>query len=536
MSKEHDFDYIIVGSGFGGSVSALRLAEKGYKVMVLEKGKRLGADDFPKTNWNLPKWMWMPRLGLTGLFKLTFFRHVAVVSGVGVGGGSLVYANTLPVPENEFFEAPSWSHLADWKDELSSYYPLAKRMLGANENPYLRRADRALKELACRIGKEDQFSATNVAVYFGESEVTVPDPYFNGKGPDRTGCNQCGGCMLGCRYNAKNTLDKNYLYLAEQLGVEVLPESEVYDVVPTNEDGSDGYTVKFKNSLSWFGKKRSLTSKHVIFSGGVLGTVELLLKLKKKSLSRLSDLLGKRIRTNSESLIGVTTYDKTKEFSNGIAIGSILATDKHSHLEVVRYSKGSGFWRLLMAPMVSGSNILVRFYRMMADLITKPIKNLKVIFVDDQAKRTAIMLFMQTIDSTLSFKSSLMGGMVSRKDEGEPPTAFIPEAQTLATQYGEIINGKPMTLATETLLGIPTTAHILGGCPMGKDADEGVIDKDNNVFGYKNMMVCDGSMISANPGVNPSLTITAITERAMSNIQPKAEAPQSMAEVGHPVS
>ncbi|MCP4120683.1 MAG: GMC family oxidoreductase [Bacteroidetes bacterium] len=532
MAEQHDFDYIIIGSGFGGSVSALRLAEKGYKVLVMEKGKRLEAEDFPETTWNLKRWMWMPRLGMTGLFKLTFFRHVAIASGVGVGGGSLVYANTLPVPTDNFFKADSWSHLADWKSELEPYYPLAKRMLGAKKNPNFRKGDRALQELARQIGKEDQFQATDVAVYFGEPEKTVTDPYFGGKGPDRTGCKQCGGCMTGCRYNSKNTLDKNYLHLAEQLGVEVMPESEVCDVLPMNEDGSAGYTVKFKNSLSLFGKKNSLTAGKVIFAGGVLGTVDLLLKLKEKSLTNLSEMLGRRIRTNSESLIGVTTYDKTKSYSEGIAIGSILHTDENSHLEPVRYREGSGFWRILMAPMVSGSNILVRFFRMMKDIVVRPVENFKIFFVDDWAKRTQILLFMQTIDSTLRFKRGIFGGMASEKDEGKPPTAFIPEAQKLAEQYGEIMDGKPMTLATETLLGIPTTAHILGGCPMGKDISEGVIDKDNYVFGYKNMMICDGSAISANPGVNPSLTITALTERAMELIEPKAGANVSEKMVG----
>lgn len=517
---EHQYDYIIVGSGFGGSVSALRLAEKGYKVLVLEKGKRLKAKDFPKTNWNLRKWMWMPKLGMTGLFKLTFFRHIGIVSGVGVGGGSLVYANTLPVPTDKFFESDSWAHLADWKSELKDFYPLAKQMLGAAENPYLTASDNAVKELAKQIGKEDNFKPTDVAVFFGKPNVKVPDPYFGGKGPDRVGCNQCGGCMLGCRVGAKNTLDKNYLHLAEQLGVEVQPESEVYDVVPLSEDGSAGYEVKVKHSISWFPKKRSFTAKKVIFSGGVLGTVKLLLKLKAKSLPNLSDQLGRQIRTNSESIIGVTAYGKDKAYSNGIAIGSILHTDEDSHLEPVRYSAGSGFWRLLMAPMTHGRNFFTRLFRLVKDYVMHPIQNLKVFFVDDQAKRTTVLLFMQTINSTLRFKKGWFG-MSSGKDVGEAPSAYIPEAQDLANKYAAIVEGKPMVLASESLLDIPTTAHILGGCHMGKDASEGVIDKDNFVFGYKNMMVCDGSMISANPGVNPSLTITAISERAMSKIPVK---------------
>ena len=522
MSVEnHDYDYIIVGSGFGGSVSALRLAQKGYKVLVLEKGKRLEAKDFPKSNWNLRRWMWMPKMGMTGLFKLTFFRHVGIVSGVGVGGGSLVYANTLPVPTDKFFEAESWAHLANWKEELSPYYPLAKKMLGATENPYLTTSDKAVKQLAKDIGKEEHFKPTDVAVFFGQPNVTVPDPYFDGKGPERTGCNSCGGCMLGCRFGAKNTLDKNYLYLAEDLGVEIRAESMVYDVLPMSEDGSEGYTVKTKHSLSWFPKKENYTTRHIIFSGGVLGTVDLLLKLKERSLPNLSNQLGRQIRTNSESLIGVTSFDKDKNFSTGIAIGSILHTDENSHLEPVRYPAGSGFWRTMMAPMTSGKNFFLRLYRLVKDYVLHPIQNLKVFFVDDQAKRTTVLLFMQTINSTLRFKKGWFG-MSSGNDQGEPPTSDIPEARDLANRYAGIVNGKPMVLASESLLNIPTTAHILGGCHMGADASEGVIDKNNFVFGYKNMMVCDGSMISANPGVNPSLTITAITERAMSKIPVKA--------------
>ncbi|MCB0512287.1 MAG: GMC family oxidoreductase, partial [Bacteroidetes bacterium] len=279
-----EYDYVIIGSGFGGSVSALRLAEKGYKVLVIEKGKRLGAEDFPKTNWNLRKWMWMPKLGMQGLFKLTFFRHVAVLSGVGVGGGSLVYANTLPVPKSEFFNSGHWNGLENWEEDLKPFYALAKKMLGATKHPYTSISEKVMQELADRIGKPEAFDKTDVAVYFGKQDVTVPDPYFDGKGPTRTGCNQCGGCMLGCRYNAKNTLDKNYLYLAEQLGVKVIAEKEVFDVLPLSADGSDGYEIKYKDSLSYFPKKDSVKAKSVIFSGGVLGTVDLLLKLKEKSL------------------------------------------------------------------------------------------------------------------------------------------------------------------------------------------------------------------------------------------------------------
>ena len=524
MAQKHQdqYDYVIIGSGFGGSVSALRLSEKGYKVLVIEKGKWFGKDDFPETNWQLKKWMWMPSLRMQGLFKLTFFRHVAILSGVGVGGGSLVYANTLPIPKRPFYETGSWAGLSDWESELAPHYQTALKMLGAEKNPSVRHSDRVMQELARRIGKEDHFDTTNVAVYFGKPGVTVEDPYFDGKGPERTGCIQCGGCMLGCRYNSKNTLDKNYLYLAQQLGCDIIAESEVYDVKPLGKDGSDGYEVHYKDSLSYFPKKGKVKANGVIFSGGVLGTVKLMLQLKQKSLPKLSDKVGYGIRTNSESLIGVTTFDKNKTFSEGVAIGSIIHTDEHSHIEPVKYSEGSGFWRLFMAPMVSGNSILSRFYRMVKDFFIHPIDNLKVFFVDDWAKRTHILLFMQTIDSTLRFTKGF-AGMKTKIDTGKAPTSDIPEARALANEVAAIINGKPMVMSTETLFGIPTTAHILGGTCMGHSAEDGVIDKDNKVFGYQNMYVCDGAMISANPGVNPSLSITAISELAMSKIPYKYE-------------
>lgn len=520
-TNELDYDYVVIGSGFGGAVSALRLAEKGYSVLVLEKGMWFSADRYPKTIWNIKRWLWIPTMRFFGLFKLTYFRHVAILSGVGVGGGSLVYANTLPIPKKEFYTNPSWSHLANWEQELAPFYITAKKMLGATTNPSLEAGDLALKKLAKNIGKESLFEATEVAVFFGEPETKVADPFFDGKGPERSGCTFCGGCMVGCRFNAKNTLDKNYLHLAAQLGVEIKSESEVYDVHPLGkEDGSEGYRIKWKSTRGLIKRREDIKCKGVVFSGGVLGSVKLLLNLKRKSLPLISEKIGTKIRTNSEALIPVTSFKRDTEYSKGVAIGSILHTDENSHLEPVRYSNGSGAWRLIMGPMVSGSNVLIRILRIAYDLFRHPLSNLKLLSTDDWAKRTSIMLFMQTIESTLRFSRGWFR-MKSSMEEGPSPTAFIPEANDLAKKYAKIINGKPTAALHETLFGIPSTAHILGGVPMGKNIEEGVIDRENRVFAYKNMLVCDGSMISANPGVNPALTITALSERAMSKIPAK---------------
>jgi cholesterol oxidase len=377
--------------------------------------------------------------------------------------------------------------------------------------------------MAVQMCKEKEYNLTDVAVFFGEPDKEVPDPFFNGKGPVRRGCTFCGGCLTGCRFDAKNTLDKNYLYLAQQNGAKILAESKVNDIIPNqSQDGGDGYKILYSQSTSLFKKTKTVTSKGVIFSAGVLGTLPLLHNLKNKSLPNLSNRIGNGIRTNSESLIGVTTFDKQTVFSDGIAIGSILHTDAHSHIEPVRYASGSGFWRLMLAPMASGQNFLSRFFSIIWNFVRHPIKNLRVIFVWDFAKRTQILLFMQTLNSTLKFSLGRLG-LKSSMEKGPAPTAFIREAQELAHEFARIVNGKPITLLTESLAGIPTTAHILGGCVMGETKEDGVIDKNNRVFGYKNMYVCDGSMISANPGVNPSLTITALSERAMSKIPAKQE-------------
>lgn len=514
-----EYDYIIVGSGFGGSVSALRLSQKGYKVLVIEKGKWYDGKDFPKTNWNLRKWLWLPKFKFFGIMKMTYFRHVGILSGVGVGGGSLVYANTLPKPKNNFYTSGSWAELKDWESELSPYYDVALKMLGAARNPKLFDSDLNLQKLAKSIGKEEAFSPTDVAVFFGTPNKEVDDPYFDGKGPKRIGCNHCGKCMTGCPNNSKNTLDKNYLYLAQQLGCEIIAEHEVKDIQYNEKEKS--YNVIYKKSTSYFSKSKTVKSKGVVLSGGVLGTVRLLMKLKKKSLPKLSDRLGEFVRTNNEALIFNVTLDPKTDYSKGVAIGSIIDVDENSHLEPVRYGKGSGFWRILMWPMVTEKNFFLRILKLLALPFTAPIKWFKIYTVKDFAKKSSILLFMQDLDSTITFKKKWFR-IGTKVTKGKNPSAFIPEAHELAKKHAALTNAKSVVVASETLSGIPSTAHILGGCVMGKNKNEGVIDENNNVFGYPNMLVCDGSMISANPGVNPSLSITAITERAMSKVELKS--------------
>jgi cholesterol oxidase len=355
--------------------------------------------------------------------------------------------------------------------------------------------------------------------FFGKQGVKVKDPYFEGKGPERSRCNFCGGCMTGCRHNAKNTLDKNYLYLAQNNGAEILAENEVYDVSPIEgKDGTSGYKVAIKSSIKLFGSRKEFTSKGVIFSGGVLGTIKLLLKLKTKSLPLLSDKLGADMRTNNETLISVSSLDKTKNLSKGVAIGSLLHTDDNSHLEIVSYSEGSGFWKLLHLPLSNGENTLARMANMTKQIVKYPLSYFKIYWVNSWSKSTTVLLFMQSIDSTLKFKNNFFGGMSSTIGTGLKPSAYIPESIALTEKDSKIINGKATSFVLESVAGIPSTAHILGGAVMGRDRFEGVINKNTEVFGYQNMLIIDGSMISANPGVNPSLSITAIAERAMGQI------------------
>ncbi|WP_141731792.1 GMC oxidoreductase [Oligoflexus tunisiensis] len=528
MSQDADFDFVIIGSGFGGSVSALRLTEKGYNVKVLEQGRRFEARDFPRTNWNLKRWLWLPLLNFMGPFRISFFGHITVYSGVGVGGGSLVYANTLPVPKDGFFKASSWSHLADWKQELLPYYDKAKRMLGVATNQHFTLTDQVMEEIANEINCRDKFQATDVAVFCGEPGKTVPDPYFQGEGPPRTGCTYCGACMTGCRVGAKNTLDKNYLYLAEKRGATVEPLSRVVAVRPVAEQG---YELTVQRRRGWlFYRTEKLRARQVVFSGGVLGTVRLLLNMQQdpKGLPHLSPALGQFVRTNNESIIGVVTSHSQYDFSKGLAISSILHTDEHSHLEPVRYGSGSGFFRLLMAPHAPGPNAWNRSLTMASTLALDPMRWLKVILTPNFGRQSQILLYMRSLDGTLRFVLKRRPWLAFRRTmssalgaDGQKPLAFMEEATQLARLFAKKVDGLLTSVFTESIFGIASTAHILGGCCMGRDASEGVIDSRHRVFGYDGLYVVDGAAVSANPGVNPSLTITALAERAMSLIPPK---------------
>jgi cholesterol oxidase len=521
-----EWDFVIVGSGFGGSVSALRLVEKGYRVLLIEKGRRFRAQDFPKTNWDLRRWLWKPSLGLRGPFQMTFFRHVTTLSGVGVGGGSLVYGNTLPIPKDAFFSAQPWARLASWKDELAPHYATVRRMLGATPTPMQTLPDRILEQLGREIGREHH--PTTVAVYFGEPGVTVPDPYFGGDGPSRTGCNRCGGCMIGCRFGAKNTLDQNYLHLAEQKGLRLQPETEATSIRPLVPGG---FVVEARCARVPRPRRAArFTARNVILAGGVLGTVPLLLRLQRSSqgLPHLSPQLGRFVRTNSEAIIGVTTRRRELDLSKGITIGSILETDAHSHLEPVRWPAGSGFLRLLAFPHVSGSRVRIRLARLLGEALRHPLDTLRAYFVRDWAKSTMCLLYMRALEGHLTLRlgrslhTGFRLGATTRLDSGPAPTSNIPEAEELAQRVARTIDGKPMTLVTESIGGIPTTAHILGGACMGDSPESGVIDHRHRVFGYDGLYVIDGSAVSANPGVNPALTIAALAERAMTFIPARA--------------
>ena len=516
------FDYIVIGSGFGGSVSAMRLSEKGYDVLVIEKGKRFRSQDFPKSDWNIKKFLWAPLLRCFGFQNITFFRKITILSGVGVGGGSLVYGNTHMVPGDEFFQNPVWSHFKDWKSTLKPYYDKAKFMLGTIPYTRFNHEDLLLKEVAADMGKESSWSGVNVGVYYGDTEKPI-DPYFNGHGPKRTGCVECAGCMVGCRYNAKNTLDKNYLYFAEKNGAEVKAETLVTKI---EYDGTH-YHIHTKSTTAWWGRNshKVFKSKGLVVSGGVLGTMKLLLDQKygRKTLEDLSDTLGNNIRTNSESLCGVS--NAAEKMNNGVAISSYFNPDDHTHIEVVKYNDNSGLMGRLGTLAVGSGNGLVRTLKWIAQAIRQPINFLRITFnIKNWGTNSIIFLVMQSLDNAMRLKwnKGIFGARMSFvNDENMKVPAYIPVGQEVMHRYAKKVNGISQNVWPEILFNMPMTAHILGGCPMGENTSKGVVNDKFEVHNYPNMYVLDGSIIPCNLGVNPSLSITAFSEYAMDQIPDK---------------
>lgn len=538
------FDYVVVGSGFGGSVSAMRLSEKGYRVLVLEKGRRFRDHDFPRTNWNLPKFLWMPALRCFGFQAITFLNDAMVLHGTGVGGGSLVYANVLMEPDDRLFASAGWSDLQDWKAILRPHYATARRMLGVTPNVHMTPMDDVVRDIAREWGREHTFRPTDVAIYFGEpgkEGQTVPDPFFGGDGPPRAGCIQCGGCMVGCRYNAKNTLVKNYLYFAEKRGAEVRAESEVVDIRPLPPGQPDGarYEVIYRRStaLPWQQRHRRVRAASVVVSAHVTGTLRLLFHCRDvtRSLAKLSRRLGDRVRTNNEALTGTTTRDfrGRPDYSTGIAIGSIFNVDEETRLEPVRYPAGSSFMRSLAIPMIEGGgSVPRRLFNIVLHGLRRPLDFLSAKVWGKWAERSSIILLMQTTDSTMRVQPGrgvftlFRRGLVSKLDSGQKIAPPVELSHGLTHAFSRRINGISQDTITETLLGMPATAHLLGGCPVGASAEDGVVNINLEVFNYPGLYVIDGSIMPGNPGVNPSLTITALAEYAMSKIPPREGAAQ----------
>ena len=521
---QYDYDYIVVGSGFGGSVSAMRLSQKGYKVLVIESGKRWNPEDFPKTSFSLTKYVWFPKIFCYGIQRINLLNDVMILSGSGVGGGSLVYANTLYIPPKPFFENPVVKKMGAEKI-LLPFYEIAKRMLGVIENPKLWEVDTFMKETAEEMGVGDTFKRTPVGINFHDKDQV--DPYFAGEGPVRNSCNFCGGCMVGCRFNAKNTLDKNYLYFAEKLGTVILPETKVVKLIPLSEDGSLGYEILTQSTTGFFGyPKKRYIAKNVVLSAGVLGTLGLLLKMQQeKIMTKLSPMLGNTVRTNSESIVGVTSLKRGVDFSKGIAITSSIYPDEHTHIEPVRYSAGSDVMGTLAAgTLVDGGGSVPRILRFIWSSILHPINTIRFLSPIGFAKSSIILLVMQTVDNSIKIvrKRRLIWPfqktITSTQEQGMRIPAFIPIANDFARRLAKRIGGVARSSYNEVFLNVPTTAHILSGCIIGDSPETGVIDLKNQVYGYKNLMICDGSMVPANLGVNPSLTITALSEHAMSFI------------------
>jgi len=519
-----DFDVLVVGSGFGGSVTALRLTEKGYRVGVLEAGARFSDDDFSKGTTDIKKYLWAPALGMYGIQRIDAVRDTMIVAGAGVGGGSLVYANTLYEPLPAFYNDPQWSHITDWKSELAPYYDQAKRMLGVVENPVRTPADDVMEKVAGDMGVGDTFHPTPVGVFFGGPGQApgeeVADPFFGGAGPDRNTCLRCGECMSGCRHNAKNTLVKNYLYLAEQNGATVLPLTTVTRITPRSEGGYD-VRVKFTKSKTNRGQK-VLTAEHVVMAAASLGTQKLLHRMKDEGhLPRLSERLGYLSRTNSESILGaIAPKGDPTDYTYGVAITSSFHPDEDTHVEPVRYGKGFNTMAMLQTVLTDGDDTggKTRIKTWLRELWTQR-KNVKDLYdFKHWSERTVIALVMQTLDNSITTygKKGPFGTwrMTSRQGHGAPNPTWIPVANETVRRIAAHLGGTAGGNIGEPF-GMPLTAHFIGGCAIGDSPETGVVDPYQRVYGHPGLHVADGAAISANLGVNPSLTITAQAERAM---------------------
>lgn len=543
---EKIYDFVIIGSGFGGSVSAMRLAEKGYSVLVLEQGKRFEDHDYPKRNWNIFKYLWMPALRCFGILELILFKGLFVFGGRGVGGGSLVYAAVLMEPDDSFFTSPTWICGEDWKTRLQPHYATARRMLGVTPNPKMTPADDALDQISRELQGAGEFRPTAVGVFFGKPDEIVSDPYFEGNGPTRSGCNFCGGCMVGCRYNAKNTLPKNYLYFAEALGVEVRAECQVIDVRPFEYDSDNDpdrgsvhgqdkprYTVHYTKTTAIMPRPaRIVRARNVILSAGVLGTLNLLLRCRdtNHSLPKLSTRLGEMVRSNSEAFVGAFNPKGGEDHSKGIAISSIFRADADTQIEPVRFSQGSSliFW-ILSAPLIqSGGNILKRLGKIILAMMKHPVDFFNLKCVPGLSQRGLALMVMQTKDNLMrlglgrNILTFFRRGLVAHHAKVNRVPVDIELGHQVVRSFAAKIDGYPVGTVPEGILDVPTTAHMLGGCLMGPTADQGVINEDFQVHHYPGMYIVDGSVVPANPGVNPSLTITALAEYAMSRMPTKS--------------
>ena len=521
---ERDFDVVVIGSGFGGSVAALRLREKGYSVAVIEAGRRFKDKDFPKTSWRLRRFLFFPRLGLTGIQRIHALPDVMVLAGAGVGGGSLVYANTLYTPPDTYFNDPQWSSITDWKSELAPWYDQAHRMLGVAENPYFSPSDAAMKEAANEMGVGHTFKMAPLGIYFGDgTNKKVADPFFGGVGPDRNGCTQCGACMTGCRFNAKNTLPKNYLGLAEGAGAKVFP---LHTVTQIEEQPDKSWVVTTRKSTSWFGSTKKFTARQVIVAAGTYNTQKLLHTMKNNgTLPKISDALGKLSRTNSEALTGALLKKTEVDYTKGSAITSSFFPDDHTHVEPVRYGKGSNLMGLLQTVMTDGFVAKERRRQWVSQLLKNPKLIIQILNVRKWSERTVIALVMQNVDSSVTVKGKrgFFGWHLTSKNDSDKPNAtYIPAAnevvRRIADKHGGIAGGH-----YGDLFNAPFTAHFVGGCVIGADKTRGVIDPYHRVWDYPTLHIVDGSSVTANLGVNPSLTITAQAERAFSFWPNKSE-------------